>query len=89
MFYLNRFFDLYKSIITPGGVLRLKTDNAGLFEYTLETLEARNDVQIQDFTRDLYTSDLLDEHHGIKTRYEEEFTAEGHNIHCVKFIFSA
>ena len=36
-----RFLGLYEQLLTPGGLLHLKTDNEGLFEYTLETLAAR------------------------------------------------
>ena len=36
--------------------------------------------EITEFTDDLYSSELYAEHHEIKTRYEEEFTAEGHTI---------
>ena len=82
-----RFLELYKKILKPGGLMRLKTDNTGLFEYTLEVLE---DEKITDFehTFDLYNSDLLADHHGIKTRYELKFTEEGETIKYLKFRFA-
>jgi len=36
----------------------------------------------------LYKSKMNKEHHGIRTRYEEEFTAEGFMIKCIKFSFN-
>ena len=49
-----RFLGLYEQLLTPGGLLHLKTDNAGLFDYTLEILSARPGAVIERFTRDLY-----------------------------------
>ncbi|EAY29310.1 tRNA (guanosine(46)-N7)-methyltransferase TrmB [Microscilla marina] len=82
-----RFLTMYKNLLTTDGWLHFKTDNAGLFEYTLEVLK---DWKIKDFefTRDLYKEEkLLAQHHDIKTRYELKFVAEGHKIHYLKFRF--
>ena len=54
----SRFIELYKLIMKPGGLVHLKTDNTGLFEYSLETNSQRKDIDDLEFTRDLYTSDL-------------------------------
>lgn len=83
-----RFLEIYKNIIAAEGIVRLKTDNTGLYEYTLEVLRERNDIRKLEFTDDLYKSRLYSEHFGIKTRYEEEFTAEGHDIKYLKFSFA-
>lgn len=83
----SRFLTMYKNLLTPDGWLHFKTDNADLFEYTLEVLQ---DWKIKDFefTHDLYQNqELLDQHHNIKTRYELKFVAEGHKIHYLKFRF--
>jgi tRNA (guanine-N7-)-methyltransferase len=82
-----RFLEMYKSLLIPDGVVRLKTDNTALFEYTLEEVSGRNDVQDLKFTRDLYDSDLRSECFDIKTRYEEEFTAKGERIKYLRFRF--
>ena len=84
----HRFMDIYKLLIAPGGIIRFKTDNTQLYQYTLATLNDRKDVHISDFTEDLYKSKMNEEHHGIRTRYEEEFTAEGQMIKCIKFSFN-
>jgi tRNA (guanine-N7-)-methyltransferase len=82
-----RFLEIYKEIIRKEGIVRLKTDNTDLYEYTLEVLNERNDICNLECTTDLYNSTFYLEHYGIKTRYEEEFTAEGHDIKYLKFSF--
>ena len=83
-----RFLEIYKNIISKDGIIRLKTDNTGLYEYTLDVLNERNDIRNLEISNDLYNSPLYSEHYGIKTRYEEEFTAEGHDIKYLKFSFA-
>lgn len=83
----NRYFDIYKKVLVPEGWLRLKTDNTGLFEYTLEVLKERNDILDLEYTFDLYHSDLRPECHEIRTKYEEKFSSEGHDIKYLKFRF--
>lgn len=80
-----RFIDMYKRILAPGGLIHLKTDNTGLFEYTLETVRQREDLQDLVYTHNLYTSPLLEEHLGIKTKYEKLFTGKGENIKYMRF----
>lgn len=82
-----RFLDIYKKLLKPGGLLRLKTDNTGFFEYTLEILEEVKKIDFEH-TFDLYNSELYAEHHGITTRYERKFTQEGHDIKYLKFRFA-
>ena len=83
----NRFLDMYKRLIKSGGIVRLKTDNDLLYDYTLQTLKQRNDVEIVDTTENLYTSELNSEHFDINTKYEQKFSAEGHLIKYLKFYF--
>ena len=33
------FLETYKKLLKPNGILRIKTDNVGLFDFTLEQLE--------------------------------------------------
>jgi tRNA (guanine-N7-)-methyltransferase len=82
-----RFLEMYKGLLKPGGVVRLKTDNTGLFEYTLEEISGRADVTDVRYTRDLYESELRPECFDIRTRYEEEFTAKGETIKYLRFRF--
>ena len=81
-----RFLEIYKQLLVPNGVVHLKTDSVGLFEYTLEKIKELN-VEIHDCTHDVYgrqpVSDLLQ----IKTTYENRFLKEGLKICYVRFSF--
>lgn len=82
-----RFMQFYRNLIKPGGYVRLKTDNTILFNYTLEELALRNDIDDLAYTYNLYESDLRPECFDIKTRYEEEFAAQGETIKYLRFRF--
>ncbi len=83
-----RFLSIYKRLLKPGGYVRLKTDNSNLFEYSLEELQARNDIADLKFTDDVYNSNLRAECFDIRTRYEEEFVSKGEKIKYLRFRFS-
>ncbi|NOT76242.1 MAG: tRNA (guanosine(46)-N7)-methyltransferase TrmB [Cyclobacteriaceae bacterium] len=83
----SRFLDLYKKVLKPGGYLRFKTDNTGLFEYTLEELKARTDIDDLQITDNVYESSLRPECFDIKTRYEEMFASQGEKIKYLRFRF--
>ena len=82
-----RYLEIYKSLIEEKGSIHLKTDNSQLFEYTMEVLQDRQDIDGLVWTKDLYQSELNEDHHGIKTRYEAQFTNEGEIIKYLKFTF--
>lgn len=82
-----RFMQFYRNLIKPGGYVRLKTDNTILFNYTLEELALRKDIDDLAYTHNLYASDLRPECFDIKTRYEEEFAAQGETIKYLRFRF--
>lgn len=83
-----RFLDMFKKILKRDGWFRFKTDNTGLFNYTLEELSMRSDIRELNFTHDLYESDLRAECFDIKTRYEEMFAAKGEKIKYLRFKFA-
>nr|WKN36401.1 tRNA (guanosine(46)-N7)-methyltransferase TrmB [Tunicatimonas sp. TK19036] len=82
-----RFLDMYKRVLQPGGRVHLKTDNAGLFEYTLEQVKLRSDISDLDFTDDLYQSDLYESEQQILTTFEKKFKARGQSIKYLRFRF--
>jgi tRNA (guanine-N7-)-methyltransferase len=82
-----RFIDLYKKLTTSGSYVRLKTDNTQLFEYSLEEMQARQDIDDFRYTSDIYNSDLRPECFDIRTRYEQEFAAKGETIKYLRFRF--
>ena len=82
-----RFLEYYKKLLRPGGVVYFKTDNTPLFDYTLEVLDERKDIEGLEFTHDLYNSAYMNEHHGIKTNFEQKFHDLGEDIKYLKFRF--
>ena len=82
-----KYLEVYKQLIKPGGTIHFKTDNTELFEYTLEVLESRRDIRDLKFTRELYESEYAEAHHGIKTKYEHQFSEQGCIIKYLKFQF--
>lgn len=83
----KRFIDMYKKLLRPGGYFRFKTDNTDLFNFTLEELSLRQDLENFEYTHDLYQSPLQPECYDIKTRYEEMFAARGEKIKYLRFSF--
>jgi tRNA (guanine-N7-)-methyltransferase len=82
-----RFLEMYKKLLQKEGWLHLKTDNTGLFDYTLEVLK---EIAIKNlvYTYDLNNSEWASEHFGIKTKYEIAFEQKGETIKYLKFQFA-
>lgn len=78
-----RFLELYKKLLVSDGTLHLKTDNPELFAYSLGTVSQLGFVNLQH-TTDLYASPLNNLHLGIKTRYEQLFSAKGFTINYLQ-----
>ena len=86
------FLDRYKNILTPNGIIHLKTDNAAFYGYTLAVI-TENGCQLIESTHDLYgdkkySVDLDVGAEGllsIKTFYEKKFTEKGFKICYLKF----
>lgn len=83
----TRYLEIYKRLTKTGSYIRLKTDNTPLFDYSLEEIQPRPDVDDFKFTHDLYESDLRPECFDIKTKYEEVFANKGEKIKYVRFKF--
>ena len=79
--------DIYKNLLAPQGIFHLKTDSDLFFDYTMEVLNQRKDISQLLFTEDLYSSKFKDDHHGITTRYEKKFLAQGVKIKYLRFEF--
>ncbi len=85
-----RFLEIYRHILRPGGVVRLKTDDPGLFEYTLtESLPTQRITNLR-YTRNLHGpegEELQRISAGIQTHYEARYRALGKPIHLLEFGF--
>lgn len=81
------FLGRYKTVLKPNGVMHLKTDNDGFFEYTLEKV-AELKLPILQQTDNVYRDFHQDEILSIKTHYERIYLQKGKNINYVKFKFN-
>lgn len=81
----ERFLKIYEDILRPNSLLRLKTDDEELYQYSLWSLKKRGRALV-DATQDLYSSKLLDDHQGIRTKYEDMFVKRGKTIKYAKRI---
>ena len=66
----------YAALLGANGEIRFKTDNMGLFDYSIETME-REGWQLSNVTHDLHA---LGEEDNIMTEYERKFSARGAKI---------
>ncbi len=83
-----KYLDKYLLMLKKNGIVHLKTDNTGLYEYTLEVVRERSDCEILADTDDFYQSIWKTDHHQIQTRYEKIFSDKGEKIKYLKFRFS-
>jgi tRNA (guanine-N7-)-methyltransferase len=73
----KNFLKLYEDIMVDGGEIHFKTDNQGLFEYSLMSFSAYG-LLLKYVSLDLHNS----EYEGnIMTEYEEKFSEKGHRIY--------
>ncbi|MBN3519390.1 tRNA (guanosine(46)-N7)-methyltransferase TrmB [Algoriphagus lutimaris] len=82
-----RFLEMYKPLLKKGGTVHFKTDNTGLFDYSLALFQEREDINLLGFTHDFYESEWKNDHLGIQTRYEKMFSEKGEKIKYLKFQF--
>ncbi|MBO5327333.1 MAG: tRNA (guanosine(46)-N7)-methyltransferase TrmB [Clostridia bacterium] len=78
------FLERYQTVLKKGGILRFKTDNVGLFDFSLEEFEAMG-LEMSDLTRDLHNSPLNEGN--IMTEYERAWSEKGFPIHAVTVKF--
>ena len=71
------FLSIYARALKPDGILRFKTDNVGLFDFSLEEFEAFG-AEIIWQTRDLHNSEKAEGN--VMTEYEKNFSEKGFNI---------
>lgn len=74
------FLETYFRLLKKGGRLCFKTDNVGLFDFTLEELEALGKTP-EFVTRDLHNSEANEGN--VMTEYERNFSEKGFPIHAL------
>ena len=75
------FLDKYCRTVEEGGEIHFKTDNAPLFEYSVEEFVACG-LQVNNLTRNLHEHGIV----GIMTGYEEKFHALGTPINRCEVV---
>lgn len=78
------FLTKYSQVMEPEGAIIFKTDNDGLFEFSIEEMKAL------EMTFDVLTKDLHNSGHlagNVMTEYETKFHEQGKNINMVKARF--
>jgi len=80
------FLKRYKKILKDGAKIHFKTDNIGLFEYSLETLKEAG-FTLYNVCYDLHASELNEEN--IMTEYERNFSAQGFKINYLEAVLNS
>lgn len=78
------FLTKYKNFLKTGGKINLKTDNDGLYAYTVEKVEELNLI-CHKKTDQLYQSEFYDDVLKIKTHYERIYLKQDKNINYIQF----
>lgn len=77
------FLQNYEQVLVKGGEIHFKTDNQGLFEYSLISI-SNYGMLLQYISLDLHNSDFEG---NIMTEYEEKFSSKGNRIYRVEAKF--
>ena len=77
----RRYLALYFNLLRDGGKLRFKTDNVGLFDFSLEEIEALG-LKCDVVTRDLHASEWNEGN--VMTEYETAFSEQGMKINMLE-----
>ncbi|RRD95025.1 tRNA (guanosine(46)-N7)-methyltransferase TrmB [Clostridiales bacterium COT073_COT-073] len=75
------FLEKYYQILKPEGRVEFKTDNPGLFDFSLHSLADSPYFKIEKIYRDLHREIAAAEN--VMTEYEKKFSALGHPIYKI------
>lgn len=79
------FLEQYQHILPDSGQIVLKTDNRGLFEYSLVSFSDYG-MKLKEVNLDLHA---IEDEANVKTEYEEKFASMGHVIYRCTAQFSS
>lgn len=74
----KNFLSLYEKLLKLGSLLEFKTDNVGLFDFSLEEIKNSN-FKLLEYTYDLHNDEKLNKDN-IMTEYEAKFSKLGNKI---------
>ncbi|MCC8168556.1 MAG: tRNA (guanosine(46)-N7)-methyltransferase TrmB [Clostridiales bacterium] len=75
----RQYLSAYEQILIPGGQIEFKTDNLGLFEFSMQEITEQPNWQLLASTHDLHHDPVMNVGN-IMTEYEEKFSGEGNPI---------
>lgn len=78
------FLEIYKKILKPDGAVYFKTDNRGLFDFSLEEFKEFG-MRLEKLTFDLHNSEYMEGN--VMTEYERRFSGMGVSINRVEGYF--
>ncbi len=76
----RRYLAVYFNLLREGGSLTFKTDNVGLFDFSLEEISAMG-LEAEIITRDLHASEWNEGN--VMTEYEKNFSSQGIKINML------
>ncbi len=79
----RNFLEKYKQLLGKGGHLRFKTDNRGLFDFSVEEFKEFG-LEIIALSYDLHNSEY---DNPVQTEYEQKFSALGTPINFCEVVF--
>ena len=80
----RRYLAVYFNLLKDGGVLTFKTDNVGLFDFSIEEFEAFG-LETEWITRDLHASEHNEGY--VMPEYETLFSSKGQPIYAARLRF--
>ncbi len=78
------FLEIYKQILKEDGAIYFKTDNRGLFDFSLEEFKEFG-IRMEKLTFDLHNSEYMEGN--VMTEYEKRFSSMGVPINRVECYF--
>jgi len=86
----EKFLEIYKKILKPGGSVHLKTDDDSLYHFSKESVVS-NGACLLSHTDDLYNDDSMDISKScieIQTTFEKKYLKKAKKIKYINFTFS-
>ena len=75
----KEYFSRYDRVLASGGQVEFKTDNRGLFDFSVEQIETSDLWELTACTYDLHRDSLMNQGN-VMTEYEEKFSSLGNPI---------
>ncbi|CEA00900.1 tRNA (guanine-N(7)-)-methyltransferase [Jeotgalicoccus saudimassiliensis] len=79
----SNFLTSYKQLLKQDSIVEFKTDNRGLFEFSLMSMNAFG-MKFENLDLDVHDDEHED---NIRTEYEEKFSQRGHKIYWIQASF--